>query len=80
MLTAELGRHIEYARPSETEYLDSLAAAGMPSDYIAVQKMIYRVVRWNISAFPNRTVRKLMGRPDTTFPEFARDVRDVWLP
>jgi len=43
-----------------------------------VQKMIYRIVRWNISAFPNRQVRMLTGRPATTFHQFATDYRAVW--
>lgn len=58
ILTAELGRNIRYAGPSEQEYLASLAAKGLPADYVDVQKMIYRVVRWNISAFPSHTVSR----------------------
>ncbi|GAA1519017.1 uncharacterized protein YbjT (DUF2867 family) [Agromyces terreus] len=78
VLTEVLGRPIRYARPSEGAYLDRLRAEGRPDDYIAVQKMIYRVVRFNISAFPNRMVRKLTGRPATTFREFAERERGVW--
>lgn len=80
ILSEVLGRRITYARPSESEYLERLAAQGVPPDYIEVQRMIYRVVRWNISAFPNRRVRKLTGRPATTFREFAERERSVWMP
>lgn len=80
ILSEVLGRTITYARPSESEYLERLAAQGAPPDYIEVQRMIYRVVRWNISAFPNRKVRKLTGRPATTFREFAERERAVWMP
>ncbi len=78
ILSDVLGRDIRYARPSEREYLDRLADRGDPGDYIAVQKMIYRVVRFNVSALPNRTVRRLTGRPATTFRRFAERERAAW--
>ncbi|MGF2950546.1 NmrA family NAD(P)-binding protein [Microbacterium alcoholitolerans] len=80
ILSGVLGRHIRYARPSERDYLARLAVQGAPADYLAVQKMIYRIVRLNISAFPNQMVRKLTGRAATTFREFAERERAVWEP
>ena len=78
ILSDVLGREIRYARPSERDYLERLAELGEPEDYIAVQKMIYRVVRLNISALPNRAVRRLTGRPATTFRAFAEREKQVW--
>lgn len=80
IMTEVLGRPIRYSRPSEREYLAALAAEGAPSDYLAVQKMIYRVVRMNVSALPNRMVRRLTGAPATRFTQFVRDHADVWTP
>lgn len=80
IMTGVLGRPIRYARPSEAEYLAALAAEGWPPDYLDVQKMIYRVVRLNISALPNEMVRRLTGSPATTFAQFVRDHTDVWTP
>ncbi|WP_418275405.1 SDR family oxidoreductase [Isoptericola jiangsuensis] len=77
-LSDVLGRTITYRRPSEQEYLARLVAEGYPADYVAVQKMLYRIVRYNVSALPNRAVRRLTGRPATTFREFAVDHRAVW--
>lgn len=77
-MTEVLGRPIRYARPSEDAYLAMLAAEGAPQDYIAVQKMIHRIVRLNISAFTNRTVRKLTGKPATRFHQFVEDYRGTW--
>ena len=37
-------------------------------------------VRHNVSALPTRTIRRLTGRPATTFSQFATDYRLVWLP
>ena len=73
-----LGRPIRYSRPTETEYLDDLALHGADEQYLAVQKMIYRVVRYNLSAVPNRTIRRLTGAPATSLAEFVDDYRDVW--
>ena len=78
ILSDVLGRPIRYARPGEKEYLARLAAEGHPRDYIDVQRMIYRVVRLNISALPNWAVRRLTGRPATTFRQFAERERAVW--
>ncbi|MEL4318396.1 SDR family oxidoreductase [Leifsonia sp. YIM 134122] len=78
IMTRVLGRPIRYTRPSENDYLALLADKGYPDDYIAVQKMIYRVVRLNISAFPNRMIRKLTGRPATRFEQFVQDYSDSW--
>jgi uncharacterized protein YbjT (DUF2867 family) len=79
-MSAVLGRRITYARPSEADYLAALAAQGAPEDYLAVQRMIHRVVRLNVSAVPNRMVRRLTGTPATTLADFVRDYRDVWTP
>jgi len=73
-----LGRPITYTRPGERDYLATLARQGHPADYLAVQRMIYRIVRLNASAVPNRSVRRLTGRPATTFAEFVRDHENVW--
>jgi len=61
-------------------YLAGLGAKGMSQDYIEVQKMIYRVVRLNISALPNHTVHRLTGTPATSFAQFVRDHHQVWSP
>lgn len=78
ILTDVLGKPIRYTRPSETEYLARLKADGAPEDYLAVQKMIYRVVRANVSALPNRAVRRLTGQPATDFRTFAQRERAAW--
>ncbi|WP_176697066.1 NmrA family NAD(P)-binding protein [Microbacterium sp. 3J1] len=80
ILSDVLGRPIRYARPSEKEYLERIARAGASDDYVQVQRMIYRIVRWNISAFPNRKIRTLTGRPATTFREFAEREKAAWIP
>lgn len=80
IMTRVLGRPISYTRPSERDYLADLAAQGRPKDYIAVQRMIYRVVRLNVSAFPNHAIQRLTGSPATSFKAFVEGYRSVWEP
>ncbi|WAB84704.1 SDR family oxidoreductase [Microcella daejeonensis] len=80
MLSAELSRPIRYTRPTAAEYAEQLRRAGAAPDYIAVQTMIWRIVRLNVSALPNRQVRRLTGAPATTFAEFAHRELGVWMP
>lgn len=80
ILTDVLGRPIRYTQPREADYLNRLIAEGAPADYVAVQKMIYRVVRLGTSAFPTHTIRRLTGAPATTFAEFADRERNTWNP
>lgn len=78
IMSSVLGRPIRYTRPTERDYLAGLAAAGSPADYVAVQKMIFRVVRLNVSAVPNHAVHRLTGAPATTFAQFVHDYRAAW--
>ena len=69
---------MRYASPTADEYVDRIRQQGQPDDYIDVQRMIYRVVRTNVSAFPNRTIRHLTGAPATTFAQFAEREKSSW--
>ena len=80
IMTDVLGRPITYARPTEREYLAGLIAQGKPADYVAVQRMIYRVVRMNASALPNRKIHRLTGLPATSSADFLRDHHQLWEP
>ena len=73
-----LGRPIRYAKPSEDQFLAQLRADNFPADYVAVQKIIHRVVRLNISVFPNHSIRTLTGRPATTLRQCVADNTQAW--
>lgn len=62
----------------DTEYVGRLESSGATADYIEVQKMIYRVVRTNVSALSNETIRRLTGQAATTFAHFAQRARHTW--
>ena len=77
-LTTTLGYPVRYAAPTAVEYERRLTEQGASAHFIAVQKMIYRVVRMNVSAFPNRSIRRLTGAPATTFAKFAEREKSAW--
>lgn len=77
-LTSTLGYPVRYTAPTAAEHARRLTEQGAPADFIAVQKMIYRVVRMNVSAFPNHAIRRLTGAPATTFAEFAEREQAAW--
>lgn len=77
-MTEVLGRPITYARPTPDEYLEHLRRHGAPAEYIDVQKMIYRIVRLNVSAGTNRMVKRITGEPATTLRQFVADYRGAW--
>ncbi len=72
------GYEVRYSAPPVEEYVARLTERGAPADYIELQMMIYRVVRANVSALPNRSIRRLTGRPATTFAQFAEREKAVW--
>ena len=78
ILTRVLGYPVRYTEPTVAEYVDRLQRAGTAPDYIDVQKMIYKIVRTNVSAFPNRAIRRITGTPATTFEQFARREQAAW--
>lgn len=77
-MTKVLGRTITYTHPSPAGYEQHLRDAGHPADYIAVQRMIYKIVRLGVSARSDHSVAKLTGQPARAFAEFVADYRATW--
>ncbi|MEY2848692.1 MAG: hypothetical protein RI885_1357 [Actinomycetota bacterium] len=80
ILSEVLGRGIRYRAPTSSQYLERLRSEGAADDYVAVQKQIWRVVRWRLSSKPNDEVERLTGVPARGFETFASDLMDVWMP
>ncbi|WP_258806175.1 NmrA family NAD(P)-binding protein [Pseudarthrobacter sp. NS4] len=81
ILTAELGGPVRYNRPGVIRYLrHARRALGMPWGMTIVTAAIYTTVRLGLAAGLTDTVRDVLGRDPTSFAEFARRDRDVWVP
>ena len=79
ILSDVLQRNITYKNPNVKDYVQRLQSNQFPPDYINVQKMLYFVVRHNFSASTKSDVTALLGRPPTSFEQFARDYQNTWL-
>lgn len=79
ILTAVLGRTVDYSSPNEDDYLALLAKQGTPPEQAAALQAGYRAVRRRRAMLPNRSIRRLTGRPATSVRRFIEDHRDVWL-
>ncbi|MCU1447539.1 NmrA family NAD(P)-binding protein, partial [Cryobacterium sp.] len=79
VLTEELGRPIRYTAASEAEYAELAAKQGAPASDVAAQAAWYTAVRRRLTALPNRSIRRLTGRPATSLRSFVEQQRQAWL-
>lgn len=79
ILTEVLGRPIRYTAASETEFTELAVKRGVTAPDLAAQASWYRAARRRLTALPNRSIRRLTGRPATTPRRFIEDHRQTWL-
>ncbi|TFC01575.1 hypothetical protein E3O42_09305, partial [Cryobacterium adonitolivorans] len=79
MLTEALDRPIRYTTTTEAEFAELAAKQGVTAPDIAAQASWYRAARRRLTALPNRSIRRLTGRPATTLRSFIEDHRQTWL-
>lgn len=80
MLSAELGRAIDYTPPTLLGYRRELRRRGYPSDYATVQLVINVVARLGLAARVTDTVEQLLGRPAAPLATYLHDRRGRWMP
>lgn len=79
ILTQVLGRTVDYSAPNEDDYLTLLAKQGIPADQAAALQAGFRAVRRRGAMLPNRSIRRLTGRPATSVRRFIDDHKELWL-
>lgn len=79
ILTTELGRPIRYTPTSEADFTDLAAKQGASAADVAAQAGWYRAARRRLVAVPNRSIRRLTGRPARTLHDFVEENRQTWL-
>jgi len=79
LLAEVLDRPIRYTPTSEPDFEQRLAGQGATPTEIARQAALFRAVRLRALRLPNRSIRRLTGRPATTVRRFIEDHRDSWL-
>ena len=70
-LSHACGRTIEYARPSRKEFAARMKAAGHDAEFVSVMGAIYLIARLGMAAGTTGELERLIGRPPTTFAQFA---------
>ncbi len=79
VLSAELGRPINYEPISLRTARRELTAAGLPRAYVRVQLLINIVARLGLADTVTPTLAELLGRPSGTIPEYVHDRRELWI-
>lgn len=79
LLSAELGRPIEYEPISLITARRELRAEGLPSAYVNVQLLIHVVARLGLADTVNAEIARLLGRAPRTLADYVRDTRSAWI-
>jgi len=78
LLSAVLGRPIDYEPIGLLRYRRELLAQNLPSAYVNVQVLINTVARLGLAARVNDVVAQVLGRPPITLERYLIDHRDLW--
>jgi uncharacterized protein YbjT (DUF2867 family) len=78
ILTEVLGRAVRYTATTEAEFADLAAKQGLTPPDIAAQTGWYRAARRRLGGLPNRSIRRLTGRPAGTVRHFVEEHRHTW--
>ncbi|MBW8485868.1 NmrA family NAD(P)-binding protein [Actinomadura parmotrematis] len=79
VLSAELGRPVDYVRPSALQYWWHARRTGMPPAMALVTLGIYTTARLGLAAGLTGDVERVTGRPPRALARFAHDERAAWL-
>jgi uncharacterized protein YbjT (DUF2867 family) len=77
-LSSILGRTITYPRPSLLQFIRRQREQGLPWPLVVVMSGIYTTARLGLAGRLTGDVRRLLGRPPTTFQQFAKDHAACW--
>lgn len=79
IFSVTLGRRIHYVNPSPLRFVRTEVARGVPLGFALFMLAEYSVAKLGLAAKVTPELRELLGRPATSFRQFAEDERAVWL-
>ncbi|MFH8256007.1 NmrA family NAD(P)-binding protein [Streptomyces roseolus] len=79
LLSAELGRTIDYTSPGPVAFWRHRRALGTPRAETAVMLALYSACRFDLAAGITHDVQDVLGREPVSFDRFAHDEREAWL-
>jgi len=78
ILSGVLGRRIDYRRPGLLRFLREAGARGYPRGLALFMAAEYSVTRLGLAGRCTPDLSQALGRPPTSFQEFAREHSSVW--
>jgi uncharacterized protein YbjT (DUF2867 family) len=72
IVTAATGRSLRYEATDDADYARRLEASGVPRPVIALNISFFQRVRAGVFAEVHKTVETLLGRPGTSYAEWAK--------
>lgn len=79
ILSVTLGRRIHYADPAPLTFLRTAAARGVTPGFALFMLAEYTVAKLGRAGRTAPDLGRVLGRPATTFRQFAEDHRDHWV-
>lgn len=79
MMTKELGVQITYSKPSLLKFRRTMIQRGTKKEFVNVMVMLYLITQLGNAKTVNHTIEKVLHRPATTFAEFVRNNRRLFL-
>ena len=80
VLSGVRGRRVAYRNPGIPAFLRHVRAAGHSLAFGLVMTGVYTAARLGLAAGVEPDLERLIGRPATAFPVFARDYAALWQP
>lgn len=79
IMTKELGVQITYSKPSLLKFRRAMIQRGIKKEFANVMAMLYFITQLGNAKTVTHTVETVLHRPATTFAEFVRDNRRLFL-
>jgi len=79
IMTTELGVPITYSKPSLLKFRRTMLQRGIKKEFVNVMIMLYVITQLGNAKTVNHTIETILHRPATTFTEFVRRNKALFL-
>ena len=79
VLSEVLGRHITYTDPNVLSFFIDHVRQGQSWGQAGIMTFLYTITRFGNANYVNPDMPTLLGRPPTTFRQYAELNREAWI-
>lgn len=79
IMTQELGVTITYSKPSLLKFRRTMIQRGIKKEFVNVMVMLYVITQLGNAKTVNHTIETVLNRPATSFAEFVRNNKSLFL-